>query len=86
MNEERYLAVSDPEWIFIFDEEPPMGVSLHLLMEWGNCIKGHYNAEWGVIAWRALPKLTLEQKQRKLALIAQGYDLKRHHTKQTRKG
>lgn len=78
----EYLASQDPEWVLVFDEPPPVGKSIHMLMEFGGCIKGDWNKEYGVIAWRALPKLTKEQKERMMTLTAAGYDLTVHSSKQ----
>lgn len=82
MATEQYLAEVEPEWQLIYDEPAPIGKSVHLLMEYGGCIKGVWYAECGAIAWRALPKLTAEQKRYIVALKAAGVDLTKHKSKQ----
>lgn len=77
-----YLATEQPEWILIFDEPPPTGKTVHLLMEYGGCIKGAWYSECGAIAWRSLPKLLPEQKRRINALRAAGWDITQHKSRQ----
>lgn len=78
----EYLATEQPEWTLIYDEPAPIGKTVHLLMEYGGCIKGVWYSECGAIAWRSLPKLSAEQKRRIKALRAEGYDVTQHRSKQ----
>ena len=78
----EYIAEENPEWILIYDQPPPIGKAVHLLMEYGGCIKAAWHPEYGAIAWRALPKLTPAQKRRIKALKAAGYELTKHKDKQ----
>lgn len=68
------LVDEHPEWILCMDHMPPSGQKVQMRTLHGNLFDGPWHPEYGVVAWRAMPKFTAEQRQRLDAAIAAGLD------------
>lgn len=69
------LTGDAPEWILCLDELPPVGIQINGITRWGVCVLTRYHPEFGLVAWRPLPKLTGAQKARLAAAEAAGLDI-----------
>lgn len=63
-----------PEWILCMDQMPPTGAKIHMRSIHGNLFDGAYHPEYGVVAWRAMPRFTDEQRRRLDDAVAKGLD------------
>lgn len=60
----RYVAGDVPDWIHPDDEAPPLGTKILILTIGGVCTIGTWSRDEGAIAWRPLPKLSIELRLR----------------------